>query len=157
MRENKPQEQGHRYVGVVERALVLDVFSLNKRRSRLEKGPSAWGGEVEWRRSLSPSDYLRGYREDQVAAVLQIAVDQHGDHFELELVGFLSGPQRIQLTETPCYFGRLRYWFRCPGPGCGKRVAKLYLPPQAPQFLCRQCHNLTYLSCRKSRRMDDGG
>ena len=147
---------GHRYAGVVQDALTLDVFSLNKRRSRLEKGPWVWGGPVEWRRTLSPSDYTMGHREDLVVAALHLIVDQHWDHFELEVVGLPAGPQRVWLTETPCYFGGLRYWFRCPGPGCGTRVAKLYRPSEAPQFLCRHCHDLTYLSCRRSRRTDDG-
>jgi hypothetical protein len=40
---------------------------------------------------------------------------------------------RIDLQTTQPHFGGLRWWFTCPlvveGRPCGRRVAKLYLPP----------------------------
>lgn len=51
---------------------------------------------------------------------------------------------------TPCTFGGRRPWFRCPGDGCDERIGKLYLPPQAEEFRCRHCHDLTYESCQRS-------
>ena len=53
----------------------------------------------------------------------------------------------VQLTWTPCHFGGRRPWFVC--PGCGRRVAKLYL--RGKYFLCRRCHNLAYKSQREDR------
>jgi hypothetical protein len=54
----------------------------------------------------------------------------------------------VSLAWTPCYFGNQRPWFRCPGWGCGRRVAKLYLGHG--YFLCRRCHDLAYESQREN-------
>jgi len=68
---------------------------------------------------------------------------------------------------TPCNYGGVRHWFVCPGcieeleahgvsdylgeeARCGRRVAKLYLPPGGRLFLCRHCYGLAYLSQRIS-------
>jgi len=61
---------------------------------------------------------------------------------------------RIPLCRTYPHFGGIRWWFRCPAQGCGKRVAKLYSPPGYRYFLCRICQNLTYTSCRESHQFD---
>ena len=61
---------------------------------------------------------------------------------------------RVQLTTTPCRYGRFRYWFICPltvnGNYCGKRVGVLY--KAGDYFGCRHCHNLTYSSRKENRR-----
>lgn len=53
--------------------------------------------------------------------------------------------QRVYLTNTPCNYGGLRYWFICP---CQKRVRIIYLSPHPmlDYFGCRHCLNLTYYS-----------
>lgn len=55
---------------------------------------------------------------------------------------------RLEATE-PNYAG-LRWWFTCPlsmgGRACGRRARKLYLPPGAIYFGCRNCYRLSYLS-----------
>lgn len=65
---------------------------------------------------------------------------------------------KVQLVTTPCNFGGVRYWFICPlwidGRQCGRRVAKLYLPPGGKYFGCRHCYNLTYKSCQDSHKFD---
>ena len=53
------------------------------------------------------------------------------------------------LSWTSCNYGGKRLWFVCPGKGCGKRVAKLYL--EGKYFLCRHCHDLAYLSQREGK------
>lgn len=58
----------------------------------------------------------------------------------------------IFLTSTNPNYGGFRYWFSC--PGCGNRVWKLYLSPESKYFRCRQCQNLTYISCRVSHSDD---
>lgn len=50
----------------------------------------------------------------------------------------------IGLERTPCHFGGERVWFRCPGRGCGRRVAKLYSVGR--YYVCRHCGNLVYES-----------
>jgi len=62
---------------------------------------------------------------------------------------------RVPLTWTACNFGGERPWFVYPGKNCGRRVAKLYMPPGARYFLCRHCHDLTYKSRQEhDKRMD---
>jgi hypothetical protein len=66
---------------------------------------------------------------------------------------------RVRLTTTRPPFGGLRWWFVCPlvkgGVACGRRVCKLYLPPDARYFGCRRCHELTYTSCQThDKRVD---
>jgi len=67
---------------------------------------------------------------------------------------------RIPIISTSCNYGGVRYWFRCPlsvnGKYCGKRVAKIYLPPSGKYFGCRTCHNLTYRSCKEHDKRIDG-
>lgn len=62
-----------------------------------------------------------------------------------EKVGF---NYKIQIVETKCHFGGVRYWFKCGasynGVYCGRRVAKLY--QGGDYFACRHCYNLTYES-----------
>ena len=56
----------------------------------------------------------------------------------------------IELQSTSLPWGGLRWWFTCPlilgDDACGRRVAKLYLPPGQRFFGCRHCYNLTYSS-----------
>src|SRR5262249_20446743 len=70
-----------------------------------------------------------------------------------------SAEYRVWLTTTRPRYGGLRWWFACPlaagGRPCRRRVAKLYLPPQARYFGCRHCHELTYTSCQThDKRVD---
>ena len=64
---------------------------------------------------------------------------QRGDASE----SWKSEVRWVNLEWTPCHYGGQRAWFRCPGLGCGRRVAVLYC---RGIFLCRQCHNLSYQS-----------
>lgn len=53
----------------------------------------------------------------------------------------------VYLERTPCHLGGHRIWFKCPGNGCGRRVAILY---GGSIFACRHCHNLAYESQRET-------
>lgn len=53
----------------------------------------------------------------------------------------------IGLERTDCHFGGERVWFRCPGRGCGRRVAKLYSVGR--YYVCRHCGDLAYNSQRE--------
>ncbi len=66
---------------------------------------------------------------------------------------------RVPLVTTTLASGGRRWWFRCvasrnSGPTCGRRVAKLYLPPGGRIFACRSCYDLAYTSSRESRKWD---
>jgi hypothetical protein len=52
----------------------------------------------------------------------------------------------IAIERSGCRFGGTRAWFRCPNPGCDRRVAVLYA---WPVFACRHCQNLVYASTRE--------
>ena len=53
----------------------------------------------------------------------------------------------VPLERTPCHLGGERVWWRCPEPGCGRRVAVLY---GGARIACRHCHDLAYRSQRES-------
>jgi hypothetical protein len=52
------------------------------------------------------------------------------------------------LVTTEPHYGGVRWWVLC--LGCGRRVAKLYLPPGARRFRCRCCYRLAYQSQREA-------
>lgn len=63
----------------------------------------------------------------------------------------------VGITTTLLHRGGKRTYFECPGlpdePGCGARVAKLYLPLGGGHwFACRRCHRLAYASTQQRRR-----
>ncbi len=64
----------------------------------------------------------------------------------------------VALEQTACWFGGWRWWFLCPliqnGGYCGNRCSKLYLPHGSKYFGCRECYDLTYLSCQESHKFD---
>ena len=56
--------------------------------------------------------------------------------------------ERIFLTTTQPFYGGIRFWGICAGingNSCGRRVRKLYMPPNSDFWACRHksCHNLT--------------
>jgi hypothetical protein len=59
-----------------------------------------------------------------------------------------SAGQWINLSGSRCIGQGRRFWFTCK---CGKWAGILYLPPGSAEFLCRNCHNLTYRSCQKRK------
>ncbi len=61
------------------------------------------------------------------------------------------GRSEVRIVPTLCRFGNKRWWFICPGSRCGRRVAKLYLPPGEIQYRCRHCHELTYEARQQHR------
>ena len=84
-----------------------------------------------------------------------ISFHANRDHVLLEYVISQTGSPRHITTEarlvtTQPYFGGERYWVTCPLDSTGRMISKLYLPPGALQFGCRECHNLTYASCQDS-------
>lgn len=50
--------------------------------------------------------------------------------------------QHVPLDRTPCTYGGVRPWFRC--PKCSRRVAVLFL--RAAGFACRRCQRVAYAS-----------
>ena len=56
---------------------------------------------------------------------------------------------RVDLDATPCKYGGIRYWFKCPVEilGCGRRVEVLYMV--GGHLACKNCFDLSYRSRNK--------
>jgi hypothetical protein len=110
---------------------ALDVRHL-QRKKLLEPGCSfTW----QW------------FRAAEVIASIQVRIERDVVRLAYQRRGpgesWKSEDYRVCLEWTPCHYGGQRAWFRCPGMGCGRRVAILYC---RDIFLCRLCHNLNYQS-----------
>ena len=103
--------------------------------------------------------WVNEFGEDAGMATITPVVGGNGNKRSLrvDIGGCVTG-QDIQITTTPCTYGGVRYWFLCPavvdGVLCEDRVERLYLPPGAQVFGCRQCYGLTYESCQQSHKYD---
>ncbi len=126
---------------LVEKYPELDVRFLNKK------------GGLDNRRSC-----ICNWRDGS-----NISIETSPEAIELSYATTITGQRqnvnyRVPLSWTTCNYGGKRPWLICPGKGCGRRVAKLYL--RKGYFLCRHCHDLTYSSQRKtkeSRQMSNAG
>jgi hypothetical protein len=125
---------------IVENCLVLDIAALRPVCIR-RAGTVSWGTAFH----------------DEPAAEIAYRLVADGDGYVIHLT-YCEADTPIDLTVpliiTRLPFNGLRYWFSCPvGNGariCGRRCRCLYLPPGAQIFGCRDCHDLTYRSCRES-------
>lgn len=59
--------------------------------------------------------------------------------------GDVSHDYIVRVTTTTPHFGGVRYWWLC--PHCNRRVRILY---GIDRFLCRHCHDLTYITAQSS-------
>ncbi len=133
------------YDFTVEDSLTLNINWLRRNDSLFAKGISSkWG--VRWSRNGVVHSSV-GYETNLGGASDYIRLMYTFRKTE-------SIDYQVCLTKTYPNFGGVRYWFKCPASGCGKRVAKLYSPPGSRYFACRTCQNLTYTSCRESHQFD---
>jgi len=129
-------------VGFVESHLSIDVRTW-QREELLEPNQS----------------FSRCWRKNEAVADFTVNVEVRGDvlvlTYEIRHPDRPRGQQwepiqlRVGLTLTPCNYGGQRPWFLCPMPGCGQRVAILYLV--GLYFGCRGCHSIDYMSQRMNR------
>jgi len=96
------------------------------------------GRERGWGRWLTTDDVPR-CDVRRVARHLWVARGE-----SLVLRDEVGRPWHLALVWTPCSFGGMRAWARC--PGCGRRVGVLYLLHGT--WSCRVCHDLAYASTR---------
>lgn len=61
-----------------------------------------------------------------------------------ETVTSKAGTTSVAFMTTKGTFGGKRYWFKCTGTKCRKKIATLYL--KESKLACLTCHNLTYKS-----------
>jgi hypothetical protein len=139
----------HKKKLTVEECLSLDINKLV--RGGLISGQGV-GGKIRFKKTV----------KGQLVGPIRFVVWSNGSRrrvlhlfFTVELESKRQGvEQQIQLQTTKPYFGGVRWWFTCPIRSernfCNGRVGKLYLPPNAHYFTCRNCHDLTYRSSQES-------
>jgi hypothetical protein len=116
---------------LVENCLCLDVNKLDRDGTLSSFGSHFLGWHNGSNIAIKP-------RPDSIE--LSYSVSRNGQKEDVDYT--------VPLSWTPCNYGGQRPWFICPGRGCNKRVANLYL--MGKYFLCRHCHDLAYSSQRDS-------
>jgi len=137
----------------VEECLVLSAGKLT-RDGVIGLAPGSgwlWWTNTSTGERTASAGYTREIDGGRVVLRLRYTVTRRdGEKYDID--------ELISLQMTPSVVGGSRWWFTCPlivnGRACGRRVGKLYLPPGARYFGCRQCHDLTYTSCQESHRYD---
>lgn len=114
---------------------ALDVRSL-QRDGRLMPGSSC---TLSWKRRGEVTATVRVAAETDRAWLEHQVRDKAGHWQELRY--------QVELCRTPCTYGGSRLWWKCPVPGCGRRVALLFA---GQVFACRHCHKLAYRSQRET-------
>lgn len=141
----------HTRASTVEASLVIDIGMLG-RKKWLRPG---YGGTLSWTCGGRPSGHI-GYEVRAHAAGLVLTLAYKWTPWGQDKAEEIR--EDMLLQAEPMRFGGVRWWGRCPlgtdGRTCGRRVAKLYKPPGARYFGCRQGYRLTYTSCQESHRYD---
>jgi hypothetical protein len=128
---------------IVEDCLPIPIEAF--RRWGTFSSPSARTGTITWTNSRTGDEMGR------IDYVFQKDESEFAIRF-CSPVGQLNSAQEfieevmVAITSTPCHFGGRRFWFQC---RCGKRVGRLYLPPDQAIVGCRFCHNLIHRSARE--------
>ncbi len=122
----------------------ISIFWLN-RHGFIPVGGGWASGSLVWTIGVSKS-----------SVGFSVSIKQSSDdHLQLNYTHTdnLSGDKepldyRVALTTTPCRYGGVRYWFKCPltknGQPCGRRVGILYCVGK--YFGCRTCGDIVYSS-----------
>src|SRR5271157_428885 len=153
---------------VVENCLALDINALARAsvvRANVDlRGAWKWWNQTEDDKEPDPE-------KDEPSAAIGFHVRTKGDAGTIKLdysatvieagssraAALMSYPIALETSGLPS--GGLRWWFICPAQRgediepCRRRVGKLYLPRGCRVFACRHCYDLTYTSCRESRRL----
>ena len=127
---------GHTKRTTVEECRWLDVRRF-VREGIIARGRTCWTG---WY-----------WRDDSGNTRASVDLAASGEAVGLSYTLTLNGvPERVRYTVPLTWTAAPPVpWFVCPGRGCGRRVAKLYMPPGGRYFLCRHCYGLSYESRQK--------
>jgi hypothetical protein len=137
---------------LVEDCRILDLTQFV--REKIVR-PGVWrNGQCTWSRDgeqVASIGYTAETWTDSGNLRLKYTVGRDDDRRSLDY--------KVPLVTTRLCSGGRRWWFRCVasrdnGPTCGRRAAKLYLPPAGWIFACRSCYDLAYTSSRESRKWD---
>lgn len=122
------------------RNTTSDCRSIDVRRwQRAGVLTPGYAGSWQWSIGGEVTASIR-YRVEAGRVVLSYRVRSYGGQWE-------DVEEPVRLETTPCRYGGIRYWFRCPAVGCGRRVAILY--GAGRYFACRHCYHLAYSSQRE--------
>lgn len=133
-----------------KKRLVEDSFCLSiKELSAVTRGLMPGAGELQLKRQHPgpelPLSFWLYPRIDGRTLKVSYSINSHPFSYLI----------RIAPTYPQPPFSGVRWWFVCPlgidGRACGRRSAKLLLPPAGTHFGCRFCHQLTYVSTRARR------
>jgi len=153
---------GHVPKTTVEDCLTLSMAAVADCDGFREWVP--WSGEITWTNVRTGEETAtigtvfrplpEGTKWDgRLRLKYTITRPQYGGEDEVTEIDYW-----IDLETTPCNFGGERWWFRCPlvknGNPCGRRCFKLYEPPGADYFGCRECYDLTYESAQSAHEFD---
>jgi hypothetical protein len=139
-----------RWGGYNKRNAVEDGLTLSIKpfKEALAKGPGH-SGIITWSRGDVKTASI-AYTTEQLGEVLFLRLEYKKNGEPQDYV--------VPVTFTTTPRGGRQWFFNCPmirnGETCLHRVAKLYLPPRAAAFGCRECYGLTYTSCQESHRFD---
>jgi hypothetical protein len=133
----------------VEDCRVLRVESMQRDGVFRSGAGSSW--TCLWRDDTGFIEAAIGYVVVRERGELALMIDP--EHAKRYLSMKILGRYNVPITSTRPYLGGARFWFRCPvmrdGNPCGRRVGRLYLPPDAKIFRCRECYNLTNKSAQE--------
>lgn len=118
--------------GSQRQLLKLMMSFLGLPAEQVDEGRQSCASVVENCTPLPAGEFAR-----QVGAGVGVSV------WKVEMVvGGRQVQQQFRLESRPMpWGGGIKFYFYC---GCGRRCAKLYLPPGGDQFACRSCHRLLY-------------
>ena len=127
----------------VEECCEINVFDLNQ-KGFLRKGISVQR-KVKCSYGVNVLNLEYSLYSVQVIWLFYNPKDWWGENENVTMPVFF--------TSTHPNYGGVRFWFICPVRGCGRRVAKIYLPPKGRYFACRECYGLTYRSCQVASKV----
>ena len=135
----------HSKKDTVEECRSLDIAEF-RRKGFLRPG-QVFNGQCTWRDYAGSETASIGYTTTGDAMRLDYTIRWRDR--EPEAINY-----EVPVVWTSCHFGGERPWFICPERRCGRRVAKLYLPPGgAKYYLCRHCHDLSYESRQRHDKL----
>ncbi len=123
----------------VDESLILDIGYLQKNGLLTPAVPQSFEWHLAGRYTASISYLVEGEHKTLLLSY-SIVAKRVTENIRIG----------IPLLYTPAYFGGVRYWLTCPLDKTERKLSVLYLPPGKKYFGCRQCHNLTYMSCQDS-------
>ena len=124
------------------------TWSRYEAKRTIDEVPAIDIRELQRHRGLAPgSRFVETWTLGGMIAA-QVAIEVRQDYLLLRymLGSRAAHPEPVELVApivvTPCNYGGLRRWFRC--PDCKKRIAVIYI--QLRSCLCRRCNDLVYRS-----------